>query len=52
MIVVTVLPDGLIGWLRNTGIGQLKRRKQLVTYPSLEEDSQVQSERENVGTRD
>ena len=33
LIVVTVLPDGLIGWLRNTGIGQLKRRKQLVTYP-------------------
>jgi urea transport system permease protein len=39
LIVVTVLPDGLVGWLRVQGIQQLSRRKQVVTYPSLEEDN-------------
>lgn len=48
LIVVTVLPDGIVGWLRNTGI-QLGRRKQIITYPSLEEDSEVEHERQNLG---
>ena len=50
LLVVTVLPDGIVGWLRHQGIQQLipARRKQLLTYPSLEEDPQVEQERENL----
>ena len=50
LLVVTVLPDGIVGWLRNNGIQQLGllRRKQVLTYPSLEEDPDVQSERQNL----
>lgn len=48
LLVVTVLPDGIVGWLRQLGI-QLGRSKRLVTYPSLEEDPEVQSERQNIG---
>lgn len=53
LIVVTVLPDGVVGWLRSRGIQQfaslLGRRQQVMTYPSLEEDPEVQRERENIG---
>lgn len=50
LIVVTVLPDGLVGWLRSEGIQRLLgRRKQIATYPSLVEDPEVQSERQNLG---
>lgn len=51
LIVVTVLPDGIIGWLRGNGIQQLglSRRKQLATYPSLEENPEVENERQNLG---
>jgi len=53
LTVVTVLPDGLIGWMRSQGLNQfqslLGRRKQVITYPSLEEDPEVQRERENLG---
>lgn len=53
LIVVTVLPDGVVGWLRSRGIQQLAsllgRRQQVMTYPSLEEDPEVQRERENIG---
>src|SRR6478672_406698 len=53
LTVVTVLPDGLIGWMRSQGLNQLQsllgRRKQVITYPSLEEDPEVQRERENLG---
>lgn len=48
LIVVTVLPDGIVGWLRHAG-QKLGRRKQLATYPSLETDLEVQSERQNLG---
>lgn len=48
LLVVTVLPDGIVGWLRSTG-QQLGRRKQIATYPSLEEDAEVQNERQNLG---
>jgi len=51
LIVVTVLPDGLVGWLRGQGIPQLGRRKQLATYPSLEENPEVESERQSIGAR-
>ena len=40
LIVVTVLPDGLIGWLRYQGLDRMRSllgfRKQVATYPSLE----------------
>jgi urea transport system permease protein len=56
LIVVTVLPDGVVGWLRSQGMEQVRSllglRKQVITYPSLEEDPEVQQERENLGARD
>jgi urea transport system permease protein len=56
LIVVTVLPDGIVGWLRTQGIEQMRSlfglRQPMITYPSLEEDPEVQRERENLGARD
>jgi len=55
LIVVTVLPDGVVGWMRSLGIERLTslgRPKPVLTYPSLEEDPEVQRERENLGARD
>ncbi|PSB01194.1 urea ABC transporter permease subunit UrtC [Merismopedia glauca] len=53
LIVVLVLPDGLVGWLREVTrepMQKLFRRPQpLLTYPSLETDIEVQSEREDLG---
>lgn len=51
LLVVTVLPDGIIGWLRSQGLQQLipGRRRQVLTYPSLEEDPEVEREREKLG---
>jgi urea transport system permease protein len=55
LIVVTVLPSGLIGWLRADGIPLFRkltgRPAILLTYPSLEEDPEVQYERENLANR-
>ncbi len=48
LIVVTVLPDGIVGWLRNEGFQRLRGRKQAFTYPSLEEDPEVQQERQEL----
>ncbi|MBW4679304.1 MAG: urea ABC transporter permease subunit UrtC [Microcoleus vaginatus WJT46-NPBG5] len=56
LIVVMVLPNGLVGWLRYQAIEQIREffgfRKQVVTYPSLEEDPEVRHEREKIGTGD
>lgn len=55
LIVVTVLPDGFVGWMRSQGIDRLLRLgrpKSILTYPSLEEDPEVQQERENLGARE
>ncbi len=56
LIVVTVLPDGVVGWMRSQGVEQVRSllglRQQVITYPSLEEDPEVQLERKNLGTRD
>lgn len=52
LIVVTVLPDGILGWLRTEGVNivrSLLGRKQILTYPSLETDPEVQYERKNIG---
>jgi urea transport system permease protein len=55
LIVVTVLPDGIVGWFRDYGSPKLRsliRRDQpLVTYPSLVEDPEVQQERDEIGGR-
>ncbi|MBD2014818.1 urea ABC transporter permease subunit UrtC [Microcoleus sp. FACHB-53] len=52
LLVVMVLPDGFVGWLRAQGVdwlARLGRPKPVITYPSLEEDPQVQRERETLG---
>jgi urea transport system permease protein len=53
LLIVLVLPDGLVGWLRqvaNEPIRKLFGRPQpLQTYPSLETDIEVQREREDIG---
>ena len=52
LIVVTVLPDGIVGWW--TGYGWQKLRSLLgmtqpvITYPSLAEDPEVQQERQEI----
>jgi urea transport system permease protein len=52
LIVVTVLPDGLVGLFRDNGIDKIRAffglRPKLVTYPSLEEDPEAQKERETI----
>jgi urea transport system permease protein len=52
LTVVTVLPDGIVGWLKDYGSPKLRsliRRDQpLVTYPSLVEDPEVQQERDEI----
>ena len=52
LIVVTILPDGLVGWLQNQSFNQLRalfrRPKYVSTYPSLEQDSEVQHEKEEI----
>jgi len=52
LIVVTVLPDGLVGWLRREGLSMVQNLfspKEIATYPSLEEDLEVQREKETLG---
>ncbi|MBD2200451.1 MULTISPECIES: urea ABC transporter permease subunit UrtC [Calothrix] len=49
LIVVTVLPDGLVGWLRSQNFAIFKRPQEISTYPSLEEDPEVKHERQNLG---
>ena len=52
LLVVMAFPDGFVGWLRSQGIERLAnlgRPKPVITYPSLEEDPEVQQERENLG---
>ena len=51
LIVVTVLPDGIIGWWTNYGWVKLRSLfggKQLVTYPSLAEDPDANQERDRI----
>ena len=55
LIVVTVLPDGLVGWLRTEGWSKVQKLlvpKKLATYPSLETDPEVQMEKETLGNID
>lgn len=52
LIVVTVLPTGIIGWWREDGWNKLLNffgyRRRVVTYPALEEDPEIQREREEL----
>ncbi|WP_414563260.1 MULTISPECIES: urea ABC transporter permease subunit UrtC [unclassified Anabaena] len=47
LIVVTVLPDGIMGWLQSQKMSFFHRRQQIATYPTLEEDPEVQHESQN-----
>ena len=52
LIVVTVLPDGIIGWFRDDGINKARAflgfPPKLKTFPTVEIDENVQREREVV----
>jgi urea transport system permease protein len=55
LIVVTVLPNGIVGLFRDVvwekGRSLLGFRRQSFTYPSLEEDPEVQEEEEELSPR-
>ena len=50
--MVTVLPDGIIGWFRDDGINKARAflgfPPKLKTFPTVEIDENVQREREVV----
>ncbi|MGK7949739.1 MAG: urea ABC transporter permease subunit UrtC [Xenococcaceae cyanobacterium] len=52
LIVVTVLPNGIVGWVKDYAWIKLRSllglRQQLVTYPQIEEDPEVLREREQL----
>ena len=51
LIVVTVLPDGIVGWWTQYGWDKLRSLfgyKKLATYPGLAEDPEVQQEEEEL----
>ena len=52
LIVVTVLPDGIVGWIRDYAWGKvlalLGKQPYVDTYPSLASDPEIQREREEV----
>ncbi len=52
LIVVTVLPSGIVGWLRTDGWEYMRSllgfRQPIITYPQLEEDPELQLEREEL----
>ncbi|MBW4553984.1 MAG: urea ABC transporter permease subunit UrtC [Aphanocapsa sp. GSE-SYN-MK-11-07L] len=56
LAVVTLLPSGIVGWLRTEGIQNLRSllglRQPVATYPSLETDPEVKYERQSVGNRE
>ena len=53
LIVVTILPDGIVGWVRFRAWNQIKtlfsKPEPVATYPSLELDPEVERERQNLG---
>ncbi len=56
LIVVMVLPDGIVGWLKSSNFEKLLTlvgiRPQVATYPSLETDPDVQQEKESLGNKE
>ncbi|MEM6350771.1 MAG: urea ABC transporter permease subunit UrtC [Cyanobacteria bacterium P01_D01_bin.14] len=55
LLVVTVLPDGIIGWLRHRALGQFRslfgRPEPVMTYPDLELNPDVQQERQELSSK-
>lgn len=55
LIVVTVLPDGIVGWWTGYGWDKLRSllglKQPVVTYPSLAEDPEIQQEQEGIEGR-
>ncbi|MBD3880766.1 urea ABC transporter permease subunit UrtC [Phormidium tenue FACHB-886] len=53
LLVVLLLPDGIVGWVRDRGANFFQsftgRRRRAATYPSLDEDPEVEHERKNLG---
>jgi len=52
LVIVLFLPNGIIGWLRTEGYNLWRSatgRNRAITYPSLEEDAEVEYERQNLG---
>ena len=56
LLVVMVLPNGLVGWVKTQGLQLLRagfgRRPYVMTYPSLETDPDVQQERQTLSQRE
>lgn len=52
LIVVMILPNGLVGWLRTQGVDTFRalfgKPAWVATYPSLELDPEIQREREDL----
>ena len=52
LTVVTVLPNGIVGWVRDYAWQKVQfilgLRQPLVTYPQIEEDPEIQKEREQL----
>jgi urea transport system permease protein len=51
LVVVMLLPDGILGWLKGEGMNAFKfltGQRRAVTYPSLEEDVDAQYERNEL----
>jgi urea transport system permease protein len=52
LIVVTVLPSGIVGWFKQSGLDWLRSLfgfpRRVITYPSLAEDPEVQKEKEEI----
>jgi urea transport system permease protein len=55
LLVVTVLPDGIVGWVRDVLWVQTRKLiglDQAVTYPAVEQDPAIQSEKEHLIAKD
>jgi urea transport system permease protein len=54
LLVVTILPDGIVGWFKNWLIDVkvlLGISPQLITYPTIELDPEIQKEREEIDNK-
>ena len=53
LIVVLALPNGIIGWVRSEGVNYARSlfriQRQVMTYPAIDENPEVQQEREEMG---
>ena len=52
LLVVTALPNGIVGWMTDNGVDKVRSllgfRKEVMTYPSLESDPEVQQEKQEI----